>query len=139
MASIAVLLLVVAVVLLHDGARGYLSSRVWHLTHPFDPSVLVGRWQRPDGGYVIEISGVRPDGRLEARYFNPNPIHVARAELKQWSRASGFFLKLQDEGYPGSTYDLAYLPEHDCLAGVYFQAAIREAFEVQFVRIGEAQ
>src|SRR6516164_3914182 len=40
---------------------------------------LVGRWLRPDGGYVLQIKSVAPNGLMEAAYFNPNPIHVARA------------------------------------------------------------
>src|SRR5262245_27006148 len=41
---------------------------------------LVGRWLRSDADYTIEIAGIRPDGKLDARYFNPNPIHVSQAE-----------------------------------------------------------
>jgi hypothetical protein len=133
---LGVILLAAGAALCNDAARRYVSSRVWHMTHRFDPSVLMGRWQRLDGGYVIEISRVQPDGRLEARYFNPNPIHVARAEVRSWDRAHGFFMELQDKRYPGSTYDLAYLPKEDCLAGWYYQAAIRGNFDVQFARIG---
>lgn len=123
---------VVAVILL--GASGL----VWHLTRRFDPSVLVGRWQRPDGGYVIEISRVLSGGELEARYFNPRPIHVARAQVRHWERASGLFLELQDVGYPGSTYNLIYLARDDRLVGTYYQAALGETFEVFFIRLGEA-
>ena len=32
---------------------------------------LVGNWVRPDGGYVIEISKIYPDGKVDAAYFNP--------------------------------------------------------------------
>src|SRR5262245_38211615 len=49
------------------------------------PSRLVGRWQRPDGGYVIEIRNVATNGKLDAGYFNPRPINVARAE---WQNAT---------------------------------------------------
>jgi len=27
---------------------------------------LIGRWLRPDGGYIIEIRGIGADGRIEA-------------------------------------------------------------------------
>jgi len=104
----------------------------------FDPAALLGRWQRPDGGYVIEVSRVLPEGRLEAKYFNPRPIRVSRAEVRQWDQVSGFYLELQDRGYPGSTYNLAYRPGQDCLAGWYYQAAIQETFEVMFKRVGAA-
>jgi hypothetical protein len=33
---------------------------------------LVGRWQRTDGGYVIDIRRVEPDGAMEANYYNPS-------------------------------------------------------------------
>jgi hypothetical protein len=41
---------------------------------------LKGEWQRPDGGYIVEIRSADPGGKLEAAYFNPRPIHVAKAE-----------------------------------------------------------
>ena len=44
---------------------------------------LIGRWQRTDGGYVIEILSIAPDGKMAARYFNPSPIHVSRAEASK--------------------------------------------------------
>jgi len=98
------------------------------------PDRLTGRWLRPDGGYVIEIRSAQPNGVLDASYFNPRPIHVSRAE---WRREGGrlrVFIELRDTNYPGSTYDLAYLPEQDRLVGAYFQAAHRQTFDVEFVR-----
>jgi hypothetical protein len=47
---------------------------------------LTGRWQRPNGGYIIEIRSVEPDGRINAAYFNPQPINVAKAEFSQTER-----------------------------------------------------
>jgi hypothetical protein len=44
-----------------------------------DLKKLVGRWLRPDGGYVIEIQDVRHNGGLDAGYFNPRPINVSQA------------------------------------------------------------
>ena len=41
---------------------------------------LKGTWIRPDGGYQIVIGDVGPDGRLEAMYFNPNPLPFAKAQ-----------------------------------------------------------
>lgn len=32
----------------------------------FDP--LIGRWQRPDGGYVMEIRSIDASGTMDARY-----------------------------------------------------------------------
>jgi len=98
------------------------------------PDRLVGRWLRSDGGYVLEIRRAEPDGRLEAAYLNPRSIHVARAE---WHREGGsltLFIELRDINYPGSTYRLAFSPEADRLAGLYFQAVERQTFDVMFVR-----
>jgi hypothetical protein len=95
---------------------------------------LVGSWLRPDGGYVLEIRSAQPDGRLEAAYLNPRPIHVARAE---WRREGGrlrVFVELRDVNYPGSTYTLDFSPEPDRLVGAYFQAAQQQTFDVEFVR-----
>jgi hypothetical protein len=45
------------------------------------------------------------------------------------------FVELRDQGYPGSTYTLAYQPDSDRLVGIYFQAAVQQHFEVVFQRI----
>ncbi len=34
---------------------------------------LVGRWLRPDGGYVLEIRGAQADGRLNTAYLTRAP------------------------------------------------------------------
>ncbi len=99
-----------------------------------DPAILAGRWQRPDGGYVLEISDIGPDGRVKAAYFNPRPIHVARAEWKEREGLPQLFVELRDLNYPGSTYTLTYDAEADRLAGVYYQAALRQTFDVVFER-----
>ena len=44
------------------------------------------------------------------------------------------FVKLQDKGYPGSTYTLYYFEEKDALAGFYFQATMGQTYEVVFTR-----
>lgn len=96
---------------------------------------LVGRWLRPDGGYIIEISKIRANGRLDARYLNPRPINVSVAEASHRGDELKLFIELQDVGYPGSTYTLTYDPQRDLLAGTYFQAALQQPFEVVFVRM----
>lgn len=102
--------------------------------HAQDYSVLNGEWVRPDGGYMIRVNHARADGSVDAAYFNPNPIHVAEANVSLWKGLKKLFLKLQDKGYPGSTYTLYYFEEKDALAGFYFQANMGETFEVVFVR-----
>ena len=37
---------------------------------------LMGRWQRTDAGYVIEISRIDAGGNIAAGNFNPRPINV---------------------------------------------------------------
>jgi hypothetical protein len=96
---------------------------------------LAGRWQRPDGGYIIDVRSVESDGRMNAAYFNPQPINVAKAEASQDGGTVKVFIELRDVNYPGSTYDLTYDPADDCLKGIYFQAAIRQRFDVYFVRL----
>jgi hypothetical protein len=100
-----------------------------------DLKKLLGRWRRPDGGYVIEISKIRANNKLDASYFNPGPIHVSRAEASGEGERIKVFIELQDRGYPGSTYTLTYDRQRDLLAGTYFQAALQQTFEVLFVRM----
>jgi hypothetical protein len=100
-----------------------------------DPAQVVGRWMRTDGVYILQLSSPTFDGRLTAAYFNPQPINVSRSG---WMHADGNLLvlvELQDQGYPGSTYTLAYQQDTDRLVGVYFQAAAQQRFEVVFQRI----
>jgi len=99
-----------------------------------DPSTLVGKWVRTDGGYVLELGDPSPDGLLKAAYFNPRPINVSRAEWKVQDDQLRAFVELRDVGYPGSTYTLAYRPATDRLVGIYFQAALRQQFDVEFER-----
>jgi hypothetical protein len=95
----------------------------------------VGRWLRSDGGYVIEILAAdASSGRLEAKYLNPQPIHVSRAEAKHEGGKLTVFVELQDVNYPGSTYRLTYFPATDQLFGTYYQAALDQSFEVEFGR-----
>ena len=95
---------------------------------------LIGRWLRPDGGYIIEIRKIAANGWMEAAYLNPNPINVARAEASWEKGKQEVFIELQDKGYPGSTYTLVYQPDQDVLTGIYFQAALNQSFEVVFIR-----
>jgi len=95
---------------------------------------LIGRWLRPDGGYLLEIREVASDGKLEAYYFNPRPINVHRAEASRVNADLKLVVELKDAGYPGSTYALLYKPDQDVLVGYYYQAGRKQYFEVYFVR-----
>ena len=96
---------------------------------------LQGRWIRPDGGYVLEIKSVAADGRLDAAYFNPRPIHVAEARASREGSTIKVSIELRDENYPGSTYNLVYDPQSDRLSGDYYQAVAREHYPIFFVRM----
>jgi hypothetical protein len=100
-----------------------------------DFRALIGRWLRPDGGYILEIRDVDAGGKLDAAYLNPQPIRVARAEVTQDGPRLKVLVELRAPGYPGSTYTLTYDPKRDQLQGVYFQAALRQSFDVVFVRM----
>jgi hypothetical protein len=99
-----------------------------------DFTILVGEWVRPDGGYVINVREIKPDGSVDAGYFNPNVINVAEANISEWKGLVKLFIKLDDAGYLGSTYTLYYYAEKDALAGFYYQAALDQTFEVIFLR-----
>jgi len=95
-----------------------------------DFSVIIGEWIRPDGGYIIRVRDVNPDGSVDAGYFNPGEINIAEANVSLWKGLVKLFIKLQDKGYPGSTYTLYYYAEKDALAGFYYQAAMGQTFEI---------
>ena len=96
---------------------------------------LVGRWQRTDGGYVIEIRRVAIDGTMEAGYFNPRPINVSMAKASTFKDHIKVEIELRDTGYPGSSYTLLYDPDKDALLGFYYQAVQKQNFDVMFVRM----
>ena len=95
---------------------------------------LQGKWLRPDGGYILEIRSATAEGKLDAGYFNPRPIHVAKAEASQEGAVTKVFIELRDVNYPGSTYTLVYTADKDQLTGIYYQAAMQQQFDVNFVR-----
>ena len=45
------------------------------------------------------------------------------------------FIELRDVNYPGATYNLTYNPKRDQLRGVYYQPAVRQSFDVVFIRM----
>jgi hypothetical protein len=101
--------------------------------HP-DFNLIIGEWIRPDGGYIIRVRDIKPDGSVDAGYFNPREINVSEANVSMWKGLVKLFIKLQDKGYPGSTYTLYYYAEKDALAGFYYQAAMGQTFRVVFLR-----
>ena len=68
------------------------SSTSPDVSSPASFGVLPGRWVRKDGGYMITIKAVDPDGRLDASYANPGvlPFHTAMTTSEAGS--SSYFL-----------------------------------------------
>lgn len=96
---------------------------------------LVGRWVRPDGGYVIAIKAVDANGKLDASYANPSPLPFYTAEAaRDAGGAVRLYFELRAGGYGGSTYRLSYDPAADRLSGVYHQAVARQSYDVVFER-----
>ena len=104
------------------------------LPDPVIQEKFIGRWVRPDGGYVLVIKNVRFDGSIEADYLNPNPINVSEARVTTESGKINIFVELRDAGYPGSNYTLMYDKDTDRLVGVYHHMVLKQKFDVYFVR-----
>ena len=96
---------------------------------------LQGRWLRPDGGYLMTIKSVDPDGKMEATYANPRPIHVASAQAAHADGKTTLRVELRDTNYPGNYYTLSYDPAQDQLLGVYHHLGNGQDFEVNFTRM----
>ena len=96
---------------------------------------LVGRWRRPDGGYILDIQAVRPDGTLDAKYLNPRPIHISKAKAMSQAGHQVVVVQLQDRGYPGNLYTLTYDPKTDRLEGIYHHRGLNQQFDVKFSRL----
>jgi hypothetical protein len=104
------------------------------LPDPVIQEKFIGRWVRPDGGYVLVIKNVRFDGSIEAEYLNPNPINVSEARVNTESDKVNIFVELRDVGYPGSNYTLTYDKDTDRLVGVYHHMVLSKKFNIYFVR-----
>jgi uncharacterized protein (DUF2147 family) len=96
--------------------------------------VLKGAWVRPDGGYTIAIKSIGPNGQLDAIYFNPKQLPFAKAQASQKGATLRAFFELRAGGYDGSTYELTYDPVTDRLKGIYYQAVVKQKFDVFFAR-----
>jgi hypothetical protein len=97
-------------------------------------AILQGRWVRRDGNYTIEVRRIDPSGKVEAVYFNPNPVKVSKAEASTEGGDLNLLLELQGPGYAGSTYTLVHDPKSDCLLGIYFHVVTQQKFAVIFQR-----
>jgi hypothetical protein len=123
---------------LHPASEGSAQTKKEGATETKDRAgfdVLKGRWLRPDGGYIIHIRSIDGTGKMDAGYLNPRPINVFKAEATRESGKMKVLIELRDTGYPGSTYTLTYDPKEDVLRGVYFQAVMKQNFDVYFTRM----
>jgi hypothetical protein len=94
----------------------------------------VGRWHRTDSDYTLEIRSVAADGIVDARYYNPGPIHVSRAAAGRHEGALALVVELRDRNYPGNLYTLTYDSKEDVLRGLYTHLGLNQTFDVTFVR-----
>ena len=99
-----------------------------------DYGSLIGQWVRPDGGYVLDIKSISPDGKIEMVYLNPRPINVSKAQASTKAGEINLFVELQDKGYPGSYYTLAFNSETNRLVGVYHHLGLNQNFDVYFIK-----
>jgi hypothetical protein len=124
------------------GTVAVLSSGTLAQTPPIAPTgsailafdVLVGRWARTEGPYVITISAVDENGKLDASYANPRPLPFHASEVTRDGSALKLFFELRAAGYGGSTYTLKYDAASDSLRGVYDQVVVKQKFDVVFIR-----
>ena len=96
---------------------------------------LIGRWQRADANYVLEINSIAPDGQIDAAYLNPKPIHVSKAIATSESGKVKIMIELRDRLYPGSYYTLTYDSGDDRLSGVYHHLGVNQEYDVVFMRM----
>jgi len=138
MLFITIMIILVAVFMLQTPSDCVAQSKKQTATETKGKSgfeVLVGRWLRPDGGYIIQIQSIEAGGKMGAGYFNPRPINVSKAQAKKETGKIKVFVELSDVGYSGSTYTLTYDPKDDVLLGVYYQAAVKQSYDVYFTRM----
>jgi uncharacterized protein (DUF2147 family) len=93
---------------------------------------LKGSWLRTDGTYTVEIIALEEGGNLSAKYFNPDPIHVAKAGWRIFEDETQIYVELQDTNYPGCMYRLSYNENSDMLSGTYYQPVSKQTFKVDF-------
>jgi hypothetical protein len=101
---------------------------------PFYYENLIGKWVRPDGGYVLDIRSITSDGKMEMAYLNPRPINVSKAQASKNNGKIEIFVELKDKFYPGNYYTLTFDSESERLVGVYNHLGLNQNFDVYFIR-----
>ena len=95
---------------------------------------LEGPWVREEGGYVLILQDIKPDGTIKAFYLNPRSINVHVANWKFEDDRIILYVEMRDVNYPGSNYTLMYRASNDVLWGSYYQAVQKQTMDVRFVR-----
>jgi len=98
-------------------------------------TAALGKWQRTDANYILDLKNIKTDSTLEAAYLNPKSINISETHWKINDGYFYFLIKFDDTGYPGSYYSLGYYPEEDRLFGIYYQAVQQQTYDVVFERI----
>ena len=95
---------------------------------------IEGRWFRANGGYVLILQDIKPDGSIKAFYLNPRSINVHEATWKFEDERIFLYVEMRDVNYPGSNYTLMYRAANDALWGSYYQAVQKQTMNVNLVR-----
>jgi len=103
------------------------------VTGSLETDTILGAWIRPDGNYVLEITGVNDNNSLDANYYNPNPINISMAQVKKEDKLK-IYVEFDDVNYRGSYYDLQYDAANDALVGNYYQATYGQTYPIAFIR-----
>jgi hypothetical protein len=125
-------ILVIAGILTVAGAAAFVAYL--QRSAPADYGLLVGQWVRPDGGYVLDIKSVQPDGKIKMTYLNPRPINVSKAQASMKAEKIKLFIELRDKLYPGSYYTLTHDSQSNHLIGIYHHLGLNQDFDVYFIR-----
>ncbi len=115
-----------------------LSASLAHAAPKSYPEDFAGTWQRADSAqYRLVIGKVAEIGPVKVSYLNPKPINVESATYSMQKDMLLLTIVLRDEGYPGSTYMLAYLPSEDALVGYYQMPQSGQTYNISFQRVKE--
>ena len=114
------------------GSQPEISSNLTQ-AQKVEMDTILGPWLRPDGNYILEFTKINNDKSLDASYYNPKPIHVSLAQIKQEDRIK-IYVEFDDVNYRGSYYDLQYDPVNDALTGNYYQATYGQTYAIAFIR-----
>jgi hypothetical protein len=104
------------------------------LSETADYAPLIGKWVRPDGGYILDIKSIGSGGNIEMTYLNPKPINVSKAQVDMKTGKIELLIELRDRNYPGNYYTLTFDSESNRLVGVYHHLGLNQNFDVYFIR-----